>query len=265
MNNKEQLKTKGFVILKDIYTVEEVKDLRRILSNHFKKNGISIHEGKAQPNALLHVPELKKYIFNDKIINALKELLDEEELMFTFHSDIHKSLKSGWHKDDGTSQGLGYFGEYTYDYEDCRVIKLGVYLQNHHKNKSGLTVRPGSHRHKELFFGKEEYAPTEIGDVVAFDVRINHTGQINPTPYPFLNRIISKFNINPRRAKKVSDKLFGDRYALFFTYGKNNHFTETFAKANMDRQEAQTGVKISISSEFHKVLNEIKLLNPFRN
>lgn len=264
MDTKEQLKTKGFVILKNIYTQEEVSNLRDILSNYFKKYGDKIQEGKAQPNALLHVPELKKYIFNNKIIGALKELLDEEELMFTFHSDIHKSLKSGWHKDDGTSRGLGYFGEHTYNYDDCQVIKIGVYLQNHDNNKGGLTVKLGSHRRKELFFGENEYVPTKTGDVVAFDVRINHAGQIKPTPYFFLNKVISKFNINPELAKKVSDKLFGERYALFFTYGKNNRFTEAFAKGNMLRQQVQTGKKKTIPREFDKVLNEKKILNPFK-
>ena len=264
MDSKEHLKTKGYVIIRDIYTPEEVKNLRLILSNHFKEHGICFQEGKAQPNALLHVPELKKYIFNDKIIGALKKILDEELLMFTFHSDIHKSLKSGWHKDDGTSQGLGYFGEHTYGYDDCQVVKIGVYLQNHNNhNKGGLKVKIGSHRHKELSFGKDEYIPTKKGDVVAFDVRINHTGQIEPTAYPFLNKVVRKLHINPKQAKKVSDKLFGERYALFFTYGKNNRFTVAFSKGNMERQIAQTGREIVIPPEFEMILDEKKILNPF--
>jgi len=264
MERKQHLKRDGFVILRSIYTSEEIKNLRFMLSNHFKDKGELIQEGKAQPNALLHVPELKKYIFNDKIIAALKEMLNEKKLMFTFHSDIHKSLKSGWHKDDGTSRGLGYFGEHTYGYDDCQVIKLGVYLQNHHNNRGGLWVKIGSHRNKELSFGKDEYIPTKSGDVVAFDVRLNHTGQIEPTAYPFLNKIIRKFGINPKKAKRISDKFFGERYALFFTYGKNNHFTVSFSKGNMERQIDQTGEEIFIPLEFDKVLNEKELLNPFK-
>ena len=265
MRNINQLKEKGYVILSDIYTLEDIKSLRSILSNHFKEHGISIQEGKAQPNALLHVPELKTYIFNDKIIKSLRELLGDEQLMFTFHSDIHKSLKSGWHKDDGTSRGTGYFGEYTYDFEDCQVIKLGVYLQNHYNNRGGLVVRPGSHRKKELTFGKDEYVPTRVGDVVAFDVRLNHTGQIEPTPHPFLNKMIRKLHINPKKAKWLSDKLFGERYALFFTYGRNNHFTTAFSKGNMERQELQTGGQISISTDLDRVLQEKELLSPFKD
>ncbi len=265
MNNKEQLRTKGFVILRNIYTPEEAKTLRQILSEHFKEHGVHIYEGKAQPNALLHVPELAKYIFNDKIIVALRELLDEDQLVFTFHSDIHQSLKSAWHKDDGTSgASKGYFGEYTYDYDDCRVIKIGVYLQNHHNNRGGLVVRPGSHRHKEINFGEDEYIPTRVGDVVAFDVRINHAGQIEPTAYPFLNKLIRIFRINPKWAKKTSDNFFGQRYTMFFTYGKNNRFTTAFSKGNMERQVSQTGEEIFISPEFDKVLNEKKLINPFK-
>ena len=52
-------------------------------------------------------------------------------------------MQSFWHKDDGGNNGRGYFGVKPYGKDDCRILKVAVYLQDQEYGSS-LVVKKGA-------------------------------------------------------------------------------------------------------------------------
>jgi hypothetical protein len=220
----QKIEQDGFVIVKNVFTKNEIEKLREIVKNHFSHKGVSSAYGLTQPNAAVEVPEIE----------------------WLFHH------MSGWHKDDGLQvmEG-GYFGQPMYDNPDCRVYKIALYLQDHFDNLGGLTVRKGSHHFPSIDEGEEVYLKTRVGDIIVFDVRLTHTGQRDFVPIPqlkkpldFVQKGLEKIRkIDRNRSnlyfKKMYDKFSGDRLSIFFTYGVPNQHTIDFAINNMKRQIVQ--------------------------
>jgi len=197
------------------------------------------------------VPELPFIFAHPRILTVLKQVLGETDVVFTGHCDIHMNMLSGWHKDSGETVPGGYFTGPYMTSSDCRVFKVAIYLQDTGR-RDGFTARLGSHRETDLSVGNEISVQSLVGDIVVFDVRITHTGQL---PDPFekgLKGLSLAFNRGQRdrqdkawicRVKALYWKLIGrrDRLSVFFTYGAPNTFTEDFAKANLGRQARQGG------------------------
>lgn len=123
-NLKTNLQEDGFLLLRSVLTEDEVTKLRKTLKTYFLHHGVKMFGGISQPNAAVLIPELDWIFSHPKIIDTLKNLLDNKNLMFTSHCDIHSGIVSSWHKDDGTSSdksNLGYFDCLTYDVDDCQV------------------------------------------------------------------------------------------------------------------------------------------------
>ena len=88
-NFKTNLQEDGFLILRNLLTEDEVAKLRKTLKTYFLHDGIKIFGGISQPNAAVLIPELDWVFSHPKIIDALKNLVENEKLMFTSHCDIH--------------------------------------------------------------------------------------------------------------------------------------------------------------------------------
>jgi hypothetical protein len=265
---EEKLGKDGFVIIEDVLSLNEVKELRRIVSKHFALKGSIANSGITQSNAAVEVPEMEWIFCHPKILKTVKSLLKQGEIMFTSHCDVHSRTLSNWHKDDGmTVMPGGYFGKPMYDDPDCQVYKVVVYLQDHMHNHAGLTVRKGSHRLPSLDQGEEVHLKTKAGDIVIFDVRLTHTGQRDAVPLPgltksvnLLQRVLKKaFRVNAtvsdRSFKGIYNRLSGERLSIFFTYGSPNEQTINFAVNNMKRQLQQNGnANIYLSASLQRSL-----------
>jgi hypothetical protein len=156
------------------------------------------------------------------------------------------NLLSGWHKDSGETVPGGYFTGPYMTSSDCRVFKVAIYLQDTGRH-DGFTARLGSHHETDLSVGKEINARSRIGDIVVFDVRITHAGQLpDPVEKGLMGLSLAlkrgqRHREDPAlvwRAKAVYWKLIGrrDRLSVFFTFGAANAFTHDFARANINRQ-----------------------------
>lgn len=244
----------GFAIARNILSTEDVQKLRGSLSTYFQLEGQRNFYGITQPNAAIEIPEISWLLYHDKILDVVRRSLGTHRVMFTSHCDAHVRTLAQWHKDDGESGNPGsYFGQITYDIPDCRVYKVGVYLQDHRHNRSGLTVRRGSHRYASLTEGDAVYLDTGVGDVVIFDVRLTHRGQVASLPMRLAKRSLNFLQSSSEKlGKNVPTysqpkqpwppfRQDRDRMAIFFTFGLPNTFTQNFAVANMARQCREVG------------------------
>lgn len=243
---RKALAIDGAVLIRGLLSHEEIEKARKEVRDRLVAGGEAIQLGRTQPNAAILAPEIGWIISHPKIIKIFKDVLDEG-MVFTGHCDIHMNMLSGWHKDSGEHVG-GYFkGDY-FAADDCRVFKAAVYLQDA-TTSDGLTVALGSHRHVG-HKGNVVWVPSKAGDVVLFDVRISHTGQL---PDTIENAIKAASRIGGQRkdrhdpawatlAKQTYWKVIGrrDRLSVFFTFGAANKFTREFSEANMMRQSEQT-------------------------
>jgi hypothetical protein len=262
MNLREDIESNGFTVVRNVFAPDEIRRLRDILTNHLGRRGARLQLGKTQPNAASEVPQLDFLFAHLKVVELFKQALGD--VVFTGHCDIHMNMVSGWHKDSGETAG-GYFqGDY-FGSDDCRVYKIAIYLQDA-GSKGGLTVRSGSHRVPKLGTGEVVRLDTRAGDVVLFDVRLDHTGQL-PDPIEQGMKAVSRLASGGKRGPdpaaitalhKLYWRLLGrqDRLSVFFTFGAPNAFTYQFAEANMARQLRQAGGKARLLDSIATPLRE---------
>ena len=246
---RQALDDDGIFVVRNALSQAEIGELRDILLRHLPRRGLRFSLGKTQPNAAEKVPDLAFIFAHPRILTVVKQVLGETNVVFTGHCDIHMNMLSGWHKDSGETVPGGYFTGPYMTSADCRVFKVAIYLQDTGRRDS-FTARLGSHRETDLSIGKEISVQSRTGDIVVFDVRITHTGQL---PDPFekgLKGLSLALNRGQRhredpawvsRVKALYWKLIGrrDRLSVFFTFGAANTFTYDFARANMSRQARQ--------------------------
>jgi hypothetical protein len=246
---RQALDDDGIFVVRNALSQAEIGELRDILLRHLPRRGLRFSLGKTQPNAAEKVPELAFIFTHPRVLAVVKQVLGETDVVFTGHCDIHMNMLSGWHKDSGETVPGGYFTGPYMTSADCRVFKVAIYLQDTGR-RDGFTARLGSHRETDLSVGEEVSAQSRIGDIVVFDVRISHTGQLPDPVEKGLKGLNLALNRGKRdredlawvsRAKALYWKLIGrrDRLSVFFTYGAHNTFTYEFAKANMSRQARQ--------------------------
>lgn len=240
---RQALEEDGIFVVRDALSRDEVGKLREVIRGHLAEGGLRHSLGKTQPNAAENVPDLAFIFAHPQILKVIRQVLGESNAVFTGHCDIHMNMLSGWHKDSGETVPGGYFSGPYMTAPDCRVYKVAIYLQDTGQ-RDGFTARLGSHRDTDLSVGEQVTAQTRIGDIVVFDVRITHTGQL-PDPvekgFKAISRALNK-GLRDRedaewitRAKARYWRLIGrrDRLSVFFTYGAPNTFTYDFAEANM--------------------------------
>jgi len=265
----------GIFVVRDVLSEDEVRKLRDIVRRHLLKNGRRLSLGKTQPNAAEKVPELAFIFSHDRILQVVKQILGESNVVFTGHCDVHMNMLSGWHKDSGETVPGGYFTGPYMTSPDCRVFKVAIYLQDTGP-RDGFTARLGSHRYANLNTGDRTNVRSKVGDIVIFDVRITHTGQLPDLVENGLKAVSRTLNHGKRdredpvwisRMKAWYWKIIGrrDRLSVFFTYGAPNTFTYDFAEANMSRQVRQgaggglaglhTGLKASLKKEGVRLYN----------
>lgn len=245
---RKELAERGYAVVRSMFTTDEIERLRAIVRGHLQRKGSRFSLGKTQPNAAVLVPDLHFIFSHPRVVSLFKAAIGADRTAFTGHCDIHMNMLSGWHRDSGEAYG-GYFsGDYFGD-ESCRVFKMAIYLQDATEH-DGLFVIPASHRDRQHGLDQAAQAKTMLGDVVIFDVRLLHRGQLPD----LVEKCIKVVNVALKgRSRTVEDSVAAtylkgvywklinrrDRLSVFFTYGEDNNRTREFADANMVRQDEQ--------------------------
>lgn len=253
------MREKGWYMFPNVLTPAEISKLQVTADNYLRDHGRpSQGGGQKQVNAAVEAPQIGWMLSHPAIINCMRQALGSQQIMYTNHASIQRNVFTGWHKDDGTDWSAGnhgYFRDFPYAFDDCKVFSTGVYLQDHHRGRSGLWVREGSHRVREDNVGPVHYIGARAGSVVVFDCRITHAGDLK-TPFQkkFLNAMQHPlFQKGFATARTAYRKLVGrDRIGFFFTYGLPNEHTLRFAEHAMVKQTSfQKGSKPRLSAELH--------------
>ena len=176
------IKRDGYVIVRGLLTDAEIRRLRDGLLDHFDRvtGGRSPWHweglGKHQPAAASMIPSIAWLFSHRPIVDTFRELLADEP-RFTGNCDAHMNMLSWWHKDTSEGKGGCFIGDY-FAREQVNVFRAGVYLQDHHLDGNGLRVRPGSQRTRSVVEGTQEVLASRAGDVIFFDIRLSHAGQM---------------------------------------------------------------------------------------
>jgi hypothetical protein len=247
-----QVREQGCAVVSSVFSAQEIETMRSTVREHLTTSGSRFSLGKTQPNAAIVVPDLGWIFAHPRVVSLFQALIGSPSPVFTGHCDIHMNMLSGWHRDSGEAFGSYFTGDYFSD-DECRVYKMAIYLQDTEEGDS-LKVVPHAHRVPQFDSSKGHPLFTSVGDVVIFDVRLPHTGQLPD----MVEKGIKAINIAMKgrdrtvedspiatRLKQAYCRLVGreDRLSIFFTYGADNRRTEEFARANMDRQNRQANVQ----------------------
>ena len=219
----EQLKNKGYVIIKNFYILNEIIEMRKIIlyNMKIKKNMLILgNNSGSKPNFLND----KNYIFLTKIlklndIHKIMNTIFNAPFHLCFHNDIGLNRIVNWHKDTLNNQYKHYQKTdiwTEHNGEKHEIYKFLIYLEDHSFDNNGLCLIEESHldRNININVNKKKYIHNQIGDVIIFDQRITHRGQQNN------NGSI-------------------DRILISLGFGKNNIFTKEFEEGTIKRQNDQ--------------------------
>lgn len=221
----------GYVVARNLLTREEVAALRGALLGHFSRQWHWEGLGKHQPAAASEIPAISWIFAHPRIVEAFVELTGSSELVFTANCDAHMNMLSWWHKDTNENGGGCFKGDY-YGRGPLGVYRAGIYMQDHDRDGHGLHVRPGSQHTRAAQDGPVETLATRAGDVVFFDPRLSHAGQLmDPVEYVLL-RAGRRLRVPAlaHRAKEGWRRLVGKqpKLSIFFTYGARGQDTDDY-------------------------------------
>jgi hypothetical protein len=218
---RDSLLTQGYVILKGLYTPEEIATAREEVAAYLLNNpALDNANGKFLPD-FVGIPELARTTAL-KDAPALREILDacfsDQPWRFCGHSDVAVNrVVSGWHKDILNGAYTKYMKRSPWSPgpagESYGILKVGIYLQDHSADASALQVVPGSHLRSDLGTAGAIRLRPALGDAVIFDQRITHRGMERQTP--------------------------GSRVMISFGFGLENCFTDWFEEGTRARQRDQ--------------------------
>lgn len=213
-----ELEDKGFIIIKDFFSSEDISEMREISSKYFDQGGgFDNSGGMARPGWIADekLSRLLELCSVEKLINSISSII-EEEVGFVGHNDLHLNRSVGWHKDrlNGKARVFEKSNPWsTIDGEVMKIFKVNIYLQDHDKTDDGLIVREGSHKSENMNHGRINPIRTKIGDVILFDQRITH------------------------KAERINSR---NRFLICLGFGVKNIFFEEFERGTIFRQNSQS-------------------------
>ena len=255
---KEELNKNGFLIIRNVFTNEEVTKLTKHCSS---KCSLLSYE-KSVPGDVFDVPELRTILFKKEIINLMKEVLNNEVTYFR-DSQIHcKPNRRIFHTDARE------------DYKNPRksvypIYRLGVFLQDHKDFSGGIKFRTNSHRRiifnklalKNLLTGKGFHndlkvylntgkivnARTRLGDLVIWNLRTEHSG----------GAVLPKFNNDSAFLPRIDQYLprslklpeHENRMSIFYAFGHNSQELDDYVnykKKNVNDLEHRNSLSTQI-------------------
>lgn len=266
-NNLINLMNKnGFVIIKNVFSKEEIKNLEKICFNH-----CSINNFKSSPKQdALSLKGIDNFILTRKFLDPIKKILNDNVVYFG-DSALHcKPNERLFHKDARADKKDPLFSEY-------QIYRVGVFLQDHYAYSGGIKFRRGSHKKLSfrlsslkkiltrkaslssiLNFGRIVNARTKIGDMVIWNLRTDHSGgAVLNKFFPNIGFLPIIDEYTPNFLKKPENS---NRMAIFSSFGAPSDELEKYLKYKInDKRYIEHWNNSSFNS--HEIINKAKDLN----
>jgi ectoine hydroxylase-related dioxygenase (phytanoyl-CoA dioxygenase family) len=236
----------GYIVIRDVFTEEEVEDYREIIANYFD-NYPYLHWMDNRTDAeskmfsgwatspKLREPGLEKLLGmsslkdDPRTLKWVSNFFDNKGFVFMEESDLHENVNTPvWHRDTVSP---------TSNLEDNKIIKVCLLFQDHLDEETGLWMKPQSHldsawKNRGLDYNAEwadkESVRDDLSgvcvnsrktDVVIFNQRTIHKGHDGYPSYA------KRYNRN--------------RYFITFSYGLDNEYTKAQIAVTAARQTKQ--------------------------
>ena len=254
-DNKDQnhhiLKSEGYCLIKNFFSLEEVKNLRSLVEINKHKNQdvyISIIES-----------ELGKALLSSKYFDLLKITLGKELVYYqdsTLLIDNDKKIPGKFHIDARDDDEDPVTTEY-------KVWRIGIYLQDHKNFSGGIKMISNSHKKlllsslKKIYYNllkifkyKKKYSiksfipsfkyinvASEAGDIIIWNGRTHHCGRFkrlkffkNLSLHPFFDRILPEsFFIKEKE----------DRLVIFQNWCLKGHTSDKYIKYRLSEKNSK--------------------------
>jgi len=201
-SDHEKFKAQGFLIARGLFSATEIHKLREyIIQTDFGKGDLFCD------------PVIRDVIADERLCAIASQLLGETPVYYG-DSGVGSGTPPGrWHKDNSQR----YQPEAEDWSEDFRIIRFGIYFQDHAEHSGGLAIRAGSHLHADNTSGKPVYIDTKPGDIVFWHFRTTHrasTSLLKGLKVPVLNQKIDRYVV-PEWLKIPMEDI---RMSMFITY-----------------------------------------------
>jgi hypothetical protein len=238
------LAEKGYCVFKNVIPKEQIKVLRAALADYFSVSGRYQYGGIFALRGMHSLKSVAHLLSSEHILDIVKQCTHPDPAVLTGECDLLTNTTGGWHKDITSEMGLGtsIYGDLAF-----KIFKVAIYLQDQGKNSRGvLKVRPGSYLHADGKIFPVAPVPVRAGDIVVFDVRIDHAGQLPTFSEKLLHRLLRGAGHYLRkdpekwysRARSMINSIRLDhipRIGVFMTFGPRTQHTFAYEKAGRMR------------------------------
>jgi hypothetical protein len=221
----------GYVIVPNVFTRDQVTELRRELLAIFDKPPVFPGDLPLRPNgAALRVelaaryPALRWLLVHPPLLQSVRAILGDD-FIYLPEMSAHDSGYGGWHKDTTSQETAGHRFQWEPSFA---MLEVAIYLQDNHRlYAGGLDVIPGSHRSPDLYVQRDKTLAQRVrgrvdlvrkrrslrtrpGDLLLFDFRIDHRAT-QPVPLvkiPTSHRKLAVFfacSANNEHARRYRD------------------------------------------------------------
>ncbi len=258
MTHREQFDQQGYLIVRNVFTPDEVARLRQSAYEHRdrqKERGLvaQVKQAASVKGDLLSKEGLGWVIYDSRIVSIATELLGDTPVYFSDSTYQIGTGTRGFHRDNIDRYQFGQGADWEGNYP---LIRFGVYLQDHDTYSGGIRFKAGSH---EAADGADVFADTRAGDIVVWNMRTLHSG--NARRMKLFNNLPLHVGLENRLPDFLFREQQGERVSLFFSYGLEgkhlDHYIENHFRKRADMQE---NVKLSTytpelikQTEQHKV------------
>lgn len=252
----------GYLVMKGFLQADEILFFQNEIFKDLKiKDQIKSVGGQHQ---LIENRNYWKLFTNKKLLNTVRFNLNNEEICFIQHTDIHFNFGSGiFHRDNSNRKFMS-----SPDWDEKKnkygVVRVAIYLSSYLESGTSLYIIPGSHKKQTniqkmeikifnkihsffnklkiqiphfLLFSKLKKIKLEEGDLVFFDERVLHAGG----------------KINYKKPK----------ISIFFAYGLKNQHTKNHLnflnKQNKNQIKSEKNYHENIPADLKRELKKINI------
>jgi hypothetical protein len=272
--DRERFRRRGYTVVKRLFAPEEIEALREETARamvRLDERGLTVSDTGPEGTArygrcdVLSIPEVRHILLDPRVHGVIGELLGDRPTYFG-ESVLRMGTTGvrGWHRDCVHRMkllgGLDWYDPY------C-ILRCAIYMQDHAHHTGGLAIRPRTNRSKFQIRSLPILADTEIGDLIVWDLRTTHSGEVIrlrplpgiPLPPRLQTRLPQALRLGEERERMVLFMTFAlrgphlDHYIDYLTTRKQNR--ELWATSQFGpevwEQAAEVGLDVlRVTSEY---------------